>query len=183
MIRNLTHAKHHHISDQARISPVTFRTIMATTSNAQPDVVGLIIDGQPVSGTPRATFPVYSLEQQREVHHAESANADIARRAADASCKTFKTWKKSNGVTRRNLLLRYAQLLRQHEEDLVAVQRLETSVIEMWARKNVHLAADLIEEIASCVTRLGGEIPQTQTPSSLALAFTIPVGPVLSIAP
>ena len=126
---------------------------------------------------------MYGLEQQREVYLAESANVETAHQAAEASRKTFQTWKTSSVVTRRKLLQRYAELLRKHEEDLVQVQRLETSVIEMWARKNVHLAADLIEETAACVSRLAGEIPQTQTPSSLALAFTVPVGPVLSIAP
>lgn len=104
---------------------------MAPTSNSDVETVALIIDGRPVSKASRTTSPVYSLEEQRGVHYAESADVDVARNAADASWKTFRSWKKSSGVTRRNLFLRYAQLLRDHEKDLVAVQRLETSVIEM----------------------------------------------------
>lgn len=156
---------------------------MAASNGTGLEVIPLIIDGKPTSSSPSVKFPVYSLEKEREVYLAESADVDAANRAAAASLETFETWKKTSGVTRRRLLIRYADLLRKHEEDLVAAQRLETSVIEMWARKNVHLAADLIDEIAACVTRLGGEIPQTQTRSSTALAFTVPVGPVLSIAP
>lgn len=86
-------------------------------------------------------------------------------------------------MTRHKLLQRYAEFLRKHEEDLVQAQHLETSVIELSASKSVRLAADLIEETVACVSRPAGEIPQTQTPSSLALVFTVPVGPVLSIAP
>ncbi|KAL4732968.1 ALDH-like protein [Aspergillus similis] len=156
---------------------------MATVNNTQLDTIPLIIDGKCTSSSPSSTFAVYGLEAQREVYLAESANVEAANRAAEASWKTFQTWKTSSVTTRRKLLQRYAELLRKHEEDLVQAQRLETSVIEMWARKNVHLAADLIEETAACVSRLAGEIPQTQTPSSLALALTVPVGPVLSIAP
>lgn len=156
---------------------------MAIANGTELEIVPLLIDGKPSSASPSVQFPVFGLEQQKVVYLAESADAETANRAADASWTAFKTWKNVSGVARRRLLLRYAELLREHEEDLVAAQRLETSVIELWARKNVHLAADLIEETASCVTRLQGEIPQTQTPSSMALAFTVPVGPVLSIAP
>lgn len=156
---------------------------MAATSEAQLEVVPLVIGGKPTTATISAKFPVFSLEEQRDVHLAESADVDAANRAAEASWHAFQTWKRTSGVDRRRLLIRYAELLRKHEEELVSAQRLETSVIELWARKNVHLAADLIEEITACVTRLSGEIPQTQTPSSLALAFTVPIGPVLSIAP
>lgn len=156
---------------------------MTVTNGTKLEVVPLLIDGKPTTASTSAQFPVFSLEEQRDVYLAESADVDAANRAADASWNTFKTWKKSSGLTRRRILQRYADLLRSREEDLVRVQRLETSVIELWARKNVHLAADLIEEIAACVTRIGGEIPQTQTESSLALAFSVPVGPILTIAP
>ena len=156
---------------------------MTATNGCSLETVPLLINGKPRSASPSVKFPVYSLEQRTQVYLAESADVDAANEAADASWNAFKDWKKASGVTRRRLLLKYADLLRQHEEELVASQRLETSVIEMWARKNVHLAADLIEEIAACVTRLSGELPQSQTPRSMALAFTVPVGPVLSIAP
>ncbi|CAK7207574.1 hypothetical protein SEUCBS139899_010384 [Sporothrix eucalyptigena] len=156
---------------------------MASLNGVELDLVPLLIGGQYTSSSPSVTFPVYSLEEKRDVYLAESANADAAIKAADAAWTAFGTWKKSSAVTRRKILLRYAELLRENEEELVKVQRLETSVIEMWARKNVHLAAGLIEEIAACITQLKGEIPQTETPSSMALAFTVPIGPVLSIAP
>ena len=156
---------------------------MAASNGTGVEAIPLIIDGKPTNSSPSVEFPVYSLEKEREVYLAESADVNSANRAADASLKTFETWKKTSGVIRRRLLIRYADLLRKHEERLVAAQRLEASVIEMWARKNVHLAADLIEQIATCVTRLVGEILQTLTSSSTALAYTVPVGPVLSIAP
>ena len=147
------------------------------------EIVPLLIDGKPTCSSPSVRFPVFGLEEQRNVYLAESADVDAANRAADASLNTFHTWKKTSGAARRRILLRYADLLRENEETLVTAQRLETSVIELWARKNVHLAANLIEQIAACVTLMSGEIPQTEQTTLLALAFTVPVGPVLSIAP
>lgn len=159
-------------------------TSTSTTTNGSPlETIPLLVDGKPTTATPSITFPVYGLDSQRDVFLAESADVSAATRAADASWKTFQTWKKTDAVSRRRLLTRYAQLLREHEEEFVRTQMLEVSMSEVWARKNVQLAADLIEEIAACVTRLEGVIPQTQTPGSLALAFAVPVGPVLSISP
>ncbi|OCT50234.1 Vanillin dehydrogenase [Cladophialophora carrionii] len=156
---------------------------MADTKKMELESVPLLINGKPTCSTPSAKFPVFSLDLGRDVHLAESADVQAATRAADASWIAFQSWKNSAAVTRRKILLRYAELLRGHEEDLVAVQRLETSVSELWARKNVRLPADLVEEVAACVTRLEGVIPQPQTASSMALVLPVPVGPVLSIAP
>lgn len=158
-------------------------TTNGTVDGTRLETIPLIIDGKATTADSPAQFSVYSIEEQGEVYLAESADVGAANRAADASWKAFQRWKTTPPVTRRKLLQRYADLLREHEEELVASQRRETSAVEMWARKNVHLAADLIDEIAASVTRLAGTIPQTQTASSMALAFNVPVGPVLSIAP
>lgn len=147
------------------------------------ETLPLMIDGKPTTALKSEKFAVYSLEKQQDVYLAESADVDAANRAADAAMKAFKSWKKTSGVERRKLLLRYAEVLRSHEAELVAAQRAETGMSEMWAKKNVELCSGLIEEIAACITRLQGEIPQTQTPGGLALALIVPTGPVLSIAP
>lgn len=97
----------------------------------------------------------------------------------DVSWHRFKNCKGKPVAVGRKLVRRDCELLREHEEDILASQRLETSVSRIWARKNIHLEADLIEEIP----HLNGQIPKTQIPGSLALAFCESVSPVLSIAP
>ena len=42
---------------------------------------------------------------------------------------------------------------------------------------------NLVDEIAACISSLRGEIPATETPGSLALALTVPIGLILTIAP
>ena len=147
------------------------------------EVVPLLIGGKSRASEPSRQFAVHGLVAGRDVFLAESANEKVAREAVDASWATFETWKETPAVTRRKILLRYADLIREDEDELVRVQQLETSIIEVMARKNVHLAADIIEELASCVTRIEGTIPPIQTKNCLALALPQPIGPVLSIAP
>lgn len=151
--------------------------------NGYLEVVPVLINGKPRASKPSNQFAVYGMEAQRDVFLAESADETLAKEAADASWTTFQTWKETSAVERRKLLLRYADLLREHEEELVHVQQLETSIIALMARKNVHLAADLIEELASCITRIEGTVPPIQTKNCIALALPQPIGPVLSIAP
>ena len=146
------------------------------------NVVPLWINGQNTTST-SARFSVYCFEQQKDVFLAESADKESATRAVDAALKAFKTWKKTPVIPRRNLLLKVASIIRAREEELVQAQREETSVVELWARKNVSLAADLVEEVASSLSSMRGEIPQTASEGSLALVLNEPIGPILTIAP
>ncbi|KAJ5390547.1 ALDH-like protein [Penicillium cataractarum] len=146
-------------------------------------IIPLRIGGKDTASAPSIRFPVYSNVQQKDVYMAESADATTAARAADAALEAFTTWKKVPAVDRRELLQNYARSLRANTERLVAVQQEETSAPELWCRKNIELAVGLVEETAACITSLNGSIPQTSSSSVLSLAFTVPVGPVLVIAP
>src|ERR1700761_4042131 len=143
----------------------------------------LFINGKNQTPDQSSLFPVYSYEQQKDVGYAQSADEATANIAAAAAEEAFKTWKHVSAVERRNLLLRYAKLLRVHADELVKIQKAETSASEMWCRKNIGLATGLIEETAACISSLKGEILQAEMKDTLALAFTVPVGPVLVIAP
>jgi acyl-CoA reductase-like NAD-dependent aldehyde dehydrogenase len=147
------------------------------------EIIPLYIDGKDIAQTPSSRFLVRSAVQGKDVFLAESANAELAKAAADAAWAAFPAWKIASGVKRRDLLLKFAALLRAHEADLVLAQTTETSCTEAWGRKNIQLAADSVEELASNVTSIAGSMPQTATPGSVALAFNEPVGAVLSIAP
>jgi acyl-CoA reductase-like NAD-dependent aldehyde dehydrogenase len=146
-------------------------------------VVPLLIGGVETAGSPSDIFPVYSYAQNKDVYLAESANVETAKAAADAAAVAFKTWKKTSARDRRDILLRYADLLESHADELGAVQIAETSAPALMAKKNVQLATGLIRETAACITSLKGEIPQGESPDVLPLAFTVPIGPVLVIAP
>jgi acyl-CoA reductase-like NAD-dependent aldehyde dehydrogenase len=155
---------------------------MADQNDSLP-IVPLMIGGKATAANPPLRFPIYSYEQQKNVGLAESADVATAKLAADTAAEAFKTWKKVSAVKRRELLLKYSALLRAHKEDLSVAQAAETSAPKLWCYKNVDLACSLIEETAACITSLKGDIVQTESTDALALALTVPIGPVLVIAP
>lgn len=146
-------------------------------------VIPLRIGGKETKSSPSIQFPVYSNKLQKDVYLAESADKETAKLAADAALQSFTSWKKVSAKDRRELLQNYAKRLRENTERLVAVQQEETSAPELWCHKNIDLAVGLIEETAACITSLKGSIPQASSSSVLSLAFPVPVGPVLVIAP
>lgn len=146
-------------------------------------VIPLWINGEPVKSTPETKFGVSSFKGGNHVAFAQSANADAARKAADAALVAFSSWKRQSAKLRRDLLLRVAEKYAQRTEQFIEMQVLETSCTEKFARFNVQYAIDTIKEIASRITSISGEIPAVGNPDDLALVFKQPVGPMLTIAP
>ena len=146
-------------------------------------VVPLWINGASATSTPEIIFPVFSAEQQKVVYLAQSADSQTATHAADVASKAFATWRHVNAVTRRGIVLRAADILESRKDELVRIQREETSCQEGWARINTNFAVRNLREIASRVTSVTGQIPQLEGDGQMALIFKEPIGPVLCIPP
>lgn len=156
---------------------------LSTASDGYTKVVPLWIDGAPATSTPAITFPVISAEHEKTVYVAQSADVQTAAHAADVALKAFATWRHVNAVTRRQIILRAADILESRKEELVKIQREETSCQERWARINTDFAVRNMREIASKVTSIIGQIPPLESENQIALIFKEPVGPVLCIPP
>ncbi|KAH7137421.1 aldehyde dehydrogenase domain-containing protein [Dactylonectria estremocensis] len=120
----------------------------------------------------------------QDVHLAQGASIETAREATQSSYRAFLRWKATAYTERRDLLLKVADVIQSREEALVAMQMLETSCQEEWARFNVALAAANVREIASNISQeCTGELPSPQGPGAFCMVFKDPIGPVLAIAP
>jgi len=146
-------------------------------------IVPLWINGAPAKSSPELTFPVRNAISGKDVYLAQATDTTTATLAVDAAWSAFQTWKKTSHHERRDLLLRVASIYKRRFEELVKMQIEETSCQEPWARMNVALAIGMLEEAASRVSGISGEMPQMGNPGSLALVFQEAVGPVLAIAP
>lgn len=155
----------------------------AVTSDESRNIIPLWINGEPAMSTPAVTFPVQSLARGKVVHHAQSANSEIAKKAADAAADAFRTWKKTSPQSRRDLLLRVADRYEAKTQALIDSQMLETSCTESWAKGNILYAIDCIRETSSRITSISGDIPSTMSSNRIALVFKQPIGPILTIAP
>jgi aldehyde dehydrogenase (NAD+) len=106
-----------------------------------------------------------------------------ARRAFDSGA-----WSNARAGTRIRLLHRYGELLRQHAEELRALQALDNSVPVSFSGNiyatSVEAAADVFDHHAGWVDKLGGQtLPAYQGGDHLAMTFREPIGVVAAILP
>ncbi|KAL7768570.1 hypothetical protein ACKLNR_002871 [Fusarium oxysporum f. sp. zingiberi] len=105
---------------------------------------------------------------------------------AVSSCsKAFVTWSTTSPTQRRGLLLRLAQVLKNHQHEVRNIMKSEIYCDNEWASIGVTTSIDLIEQSAYLLTAgtMSGTIPHTQPEGSYGLVFTRPLGVVLGIAP
>jgi acyl-CoA reductase-like NAD-dependent aldehyde dehydrogenase len=145
------------------------------------DPIPLWIDNNSVQSP--STFSITQASTSTTVHHAHSASSHEATLAADSSWAAFKTWRNSTHTTRRDLILCVADYFATHLDDIAAVQQLETSCTEAWARQNVNGSIAYLKEIAAQVSSVTGTIPPTEKPNTMGFVFKEPIGPILCIAP
>ncbi|KAK4539204.1 hypothetical protein LTR36_000887 [Oleoguttula mirabilis] len=156
------------------------------------DVVPLFINGKPLPIDESRVQPVNSSMTDETVHY--YATADL--KACEDACETAWTafagtildtgrsgWKRASANTRRDIILKAANLFEERKEELTKAQIAETSCHQGWAVNNILTTVGYMREIASCVSNIRGEIPTIDKPDTFAFVFKEPVGPVLVIPP
>merc|ERR1719326_1557702 len=111
-----------------------------------------------------------------EFQCAEQADADAA---VDAAEKAFKTWKKSNGCDRRDMLLKLADLVEKHREQLAALESLDNGKPEHVANGvDVGFVIECYKYYAGLADKGGGKVIKSTRDSGSTFAFTIhePIG-------
>jgi aldehyde dehydrogenase (NAD+) len=149
----------------------------------------LHVDGQWRSAKDGATWThrhPATGEAIGEIAVASAADVDdavnAARRAFDEG-----PWPKSRARERISLLHRYANLLREHADELRALQALDNSVPLTFGQiyaASVEVAADAFDHHAGWIDKAGGEtLPAYQGGDHLAMTFREPIGVVAAILP
>ncbi|GAM40132.1 hypothetical protein TCE0_034f12241 [Talaromyces pinophilus] len=128
-----------HINDNG-IQPGTGPFPFLKTQDGR-NIVPISIDGKQLPVDESRLIHVRSAAKAAEVDLAQGASVEIAHQAANSSRQAFLKWKETSYVERRDILLNAADLIQSREEAFVAMQMLETSCKEEWARFNVALAA------------------------------------------
>ncbi|HVK21682.1 MAG TPA: aldehyde dehydrogenase family protein [Actinokineospora sp.] len=154
--------------------------------------VGLPSQGILIDGRWRHTVAAWthihpaSGEAIGEFAVADESDVDSAVRAARRAFDDG-TWPTARATVRIKTLHRYASLLREHADELRALQALDNSVPLSFGgiyATSVEAAADVFEHHAGWVDKVGGEtLPPYQGGDHLAMTFREPVGVVAAILP
>ena len=121
-------------------------------------VVPLIINNTnlPIED-PGRVCPVKASTGDEPVHYFYSADVTACKDACKAAWNAFDGgWKRASISTRRDLLHKVAALYEERADELVRIQKLETSCPEPWARSNVALSIAYIKETAACISGVHG---------------------------
>lgn len=143
----------------------------------------LLIDGQNCPANSGLTFDRLSPLDGQVVTRAAAARDDDVKLAISAAERAYASWSQSAPITRRAILNRAAQLMRERAEDLIATGVAETGATAPWIAFNVETAAQFFEEAAASVTFLKGETYPVNKPGSYAIGFREPVGVMVGMAP
>jgi len=137
-------------------------------------------------------FPVKNSATDETVHHYASTDVATCNEACETAWTAFagttldtkrSGWKRASANTRRDIILKAADLFEERKAELIKAQKDETSCQDGWAINNILTTVGYMREIASCVSNIRGEIPTIDKPDTFAFVFKEPVGPVLVIPP
>ncbi|KAK6860074.1 Aldehyde dehydrogenase [Apiospora arundinis] len=144
-------------------------------------VVSFIIDGQDVR--PSATFDVTGPATGKLIHKCGIATKEHADSAVAAASRAFPAWKSTTPSTRRDLLLKAADVMEKRREELADYIKDSVGATQDWADLNINGAIDVIRDVAGRVSSINGAVPALIDPSVDAMVLKEPYGVVLAIAP
>ncbi len=157
-----------------------------TTDQARPAAVAvtrMVIGGRPVDAADGRTFQVVEPHRGSVVATSPLGGREDVDRAVDAAQAAFDgEWGSMAASDRGRLLLRFAQVVRDHEDELATLESRQIGKPISGARWEVGQVAKVLEFYAGATTKLrGSTIPVTRP----GLDFTLrePIGVVGLIVP
>lgn len=143
------------------------------------------INGTSTTGTGSSTIPVLdpaTAQQVATVPAGTTADLDAAVGAAHAAFRSG-VWSRISGRERSRVLIRVAQLFREHAEEIAQVESLDVGKPISLARAvDVNTAADTYEYAASLAQNLDGAVRRVPLPAH-AYTQREPLGVVAAITP
>ncbi|KAJ8126252.1 hypothetical protein O1611_g7387 [Lasiodiplodia mahajangana] len=142
--------------------------------------VPMIIDGE--ERLTNNTFDVFNPSDNLKCHDSVAATPDDARAAVDAAAKALASWRQSTPSTRRDILLKAAEIMNNDREKLAEYMEVETGSSDIWTQFNLNNAIDLLKDVAGRVSAILGSVPALSNPNMKAMIVKEPFGVVFSVA-
>jgi len=150
-----------------------------------PEMTQLFINNEWVDGHGEkfATVNPATEEVIAMVHSANKTDVDAAVDAAEAA---FKTYGKSNGCDRRDMMLRLADLVEKHRVQLAELESRDNGKLQHVADGvDIGFVIECFRYYAGFADKLGGKVIRTTRDSATTLAYTVhePIGVCGAIIP
>src|SRR6201991_1726326 len=144
----------------------------------------LLIDGQHVTSLGGRTFNTLNPATEQVIATIAEGNADDVDRAVAAARRAFEgPWRTMRASERGQILLRLAELMRQHADEIAELESLDAGKpIAGVLRQDLPAAIDTLTYYAGWADKIHGEVVPTRDE---ALTYTLrePVGVVAAIVP
>ncbi|KAI0506954.1 Aldehyde/histidinol dehydrogenase [Xylaria bambusicola] len=147
-----------------------------------PYTVPFIVNGEELIG--KETFEVKSPASGQVVHLCGVATVSDADAAVDAAAAAASAWRDTTTSSRRDILLKAAELMTERRSELSQYLVDEIGQPQGWATFNLDVGIDLIKDAAGRIgASVEGSVPRPSDPSMGAMVWREPYGVVLAIAP
>jgi len=133
----------------------------------------LFINGVFVDAKKGKTFPTVNPATEEVICEVQSADAEDVDIAVEAASAAFKTFKKSNGCDRRDMLLKLADLVEKHRKQLAELECLDNGKpIHVADGVDIGYVIECFRYYAGWADKGGGKVIKPTRDSGSTFAFT-----------
>src|ERR1700749_367056 len=145
---------------------------------------GLLINGRRVASATGATFRSLNPATEEVIATvAEGNEADVDRAVAAARRAFEGPWRTMRAAERGHILLKWAELLKQHADEIVEIESLDGGKpISATLRQDFPAAVDTLTYYAGWADKISGDVISTRD-DALTYTGREPVGAVAAIVP
>ncbi|MGH1358599.1 MAG: aldehyde dehydrogenase [Burkholderiaceae bacterium] len=147
------------------------------------ETISLLLGGQDQAASTMQTFDRTCPSGTEPVTRAAAASVEDARRAVDIAAGAFPAWSHSSNQQRRKILFLARDALIARADLFVDAMATETGATESWARFNVTLAGEILNEAAGLPSQIQNLSIPSNRPGCTATAMRQAAGVVFAMAP
>lgn len=152
---------------------------------ARPDLLrdACYIDGKWVAAGEGASIPVDNPSTGRTIVSVPKLGRKETEQAIASAQAALPAWAAKTGKERAAILLKWAQLMMQHQKDLAAIMTSEQGKPVTEAAGEIAYAASFLEWFAEEAKRIDGDILQSPKAGQRLMALKQPIGVTAAITP
>ncbi|KZO98059.1 succinic semialdehyde dehydrogenase [Calocera viscosa TUFC12733] len=141
------------------------------------------IGGQWIDAKDKATFPVLNPATKEEIGAVSDMGLEQAKEAIDVAGEAFKSWSKTTGRHRHDILMKFHKLILDNADDLAMIITAENGKTFAEAKGENAYSASFVEWFAEEAVRTYGEVIPSATMSLRNVVVKQPVGVVSLLTP